>query len=252
MCLSCHLQQSRHMTTLDTPPDRRTVTPPYSSLIRRALGLCLVLAGLLNGGSQYLVELLAPDDGDFSDQIRWGVTHPALHQGEQLALVLSMLVLPLGLLGLAQVTRWHTRRLTLVATVLVVWGMWGFGNVISLGYAAGTVGPGAIGVDASVRLNDAFGQHPGVLVSALVPHLIGSFLGLLLLSIACWRSGAFPKVPLVLLVAFLVWDFTLPSTGLLEPHLLLMVALAWLGVHLMRMSQDTWSGATSSGPRSAY
>jgi hypothetical protein len=82
------------------------------------------------------------------------------------------------------------------------------------------------------------------MAGALYPHLIGSFLGVILLSIACWRSGVFPKAPLALLVAFLVWDFLLPSVGPLEPHLLLMVALVWLGAHLARMPARTWSGAT--------
>lgn len=228
--------------------------PPYSPRIRTGLGLCLVLGGVLNGGSQYVVEVLSPDHDEFSDQFRWGLEHPVLHQGEQFALVLSTLFLTLGFLALAQVARWHTPRLTAVATPLVVWGMWGFTHVIALGYAAGSVGPGAIGVDASVQLNDAFLAHPGVLASALFPHLIGSFLGLLLLSVACWRSGVFPRVPLALLAAFLVWDFTLPAAGPLEPHLLLMVALVWLGVHLIRMPQRIWLGGRPSrpAPGSAY
>ena len=123
--------------------------------------------------------------------------------------------------------------------------MWGFANVIALGYGAGSVGPGSIGVDTSVELNDAYVEHLGVLVGGLFPHLIGSFFGLLLLSIACWRSGVFPKVPLALLAVFLVWDFTLPTAGPLEPHLLLMVALGWLGVHLIRMPHRIWLGARS-------
>ncbi len=235
------------MTTLDTTSGRLTMMPPYSTQIRISLGLCLVMGGVLNGGVQYVVELLTPDHDEFSDQFRWGLDHPVLHQGEQFALTLSMLFMPIGFLALAQVTRWHTRRLTAVATVLILWGMWGFANVISLGYAAGSVGPGAIGVDASVQLNDAFLEHTGVLLSALFPHLIGSFLGLLLLSIACWRSGVFPRVPLMLLVAFLIWDFTLPSAGPLEPHLLLMVALVWLGGHLIRMPQRIWLGGSDAG-----
>lgn len=240
------LPHPRRMTTLDTTPDRRAVTPPCSTRIRTGLGLCLVLAGVLNGGSQYVTELLGPDHDEFSDQFSWGLEHPVLHQGEQFALVLSMLFLPLGFLALAQVARWHAPRLTAVATLLMLWGMWGFGNVLTLGYAAGTVGPGAIGVNTSVELNDAFLEHTGVLASALFPHLIGSFLGILLLSVACWRSGAFPRVALALLLAFLVWDFTLPSAGPLEPHLLLMIALVWLGVHLVRMPQRVWLGGSAS------
>ncbi len=238
-------QHARCMTTLETPRPTTATAPPYSNKLRAGLGVCLVLAGLLNGGAQYLVELLSPDHEEFSDQFAWGLDHPVLHQGEQLSLVLSMLFLPLGLLALAQVSRWHTPKLTAVATLLTIWGMWGFSNVIALGYGAGSVGPGSIGVDASVELNDAYVDHAGVMASALYPHLIGSFLGLLLLSVACWRSGVFPKVPLAMLAAFLVWDFTLPSVGPLEPHLLLMIALGWLGVHLIRMPHRIWLGASA-------
>lgn len=233
------------MTTLDTSSPATSARPaPYSSAIKTGLGVCLVLAGILNGGGQYLGELLSPDHDEFSDRIAWGVDHAAVHQGEQFALLASMLFLPLGLLGLAQVTRWHRPRLTQVATLLTVWGMWGFTNVVALGYASGSVGPGEIGVADSVALNDAFIDNFGVMVGALYPHLLGSFLGLILLSIACWRSGVFPKAPLALLVGFLLWDFLLPSVGPLEPHLLLMVALVWLGVHLARMPARMWSGAT--------
>ena len=54
--------------------------------------------------------------------------------------------MPLGLLGLARVARHRSRRLTAVATVLVVWGMWGFHNVLAMGYAAGTVGSRTLSV----------------------------------------------------------------------------------------------------------
>ena len=225
--------------------------PPLSRAAQVGAGLSLILAGLLNGGSQYLTHLLTGDHGDFSDQIRWGAEHPGPHQAEQAALVASMLFLPLGLLGLAHLTRWAAPRLTAVALVLVLWGMWGFHNVIALGYAAGSVGPDAIGVDAAVRLNEAYLEHLGVTLLALAPHLLGSFVGLLLLTIACWRSGRLPRVPLVLLAAFLVWDFFLAPVGPLEPHLLLAVALCWLGVHVLRMPVRTWSANPTAEDRPA-
>ncbi len=75
---------------------------------------------------------------------------------------------------------------------------------------------------------------------ALVPHLVGSFFGLLLLAVAGLRGRSLPRVPLLLLIAFLVWDFLLPTVGPLEPHLLLAVSLGWLGVHVVRMPQERW------------
>jgi len=237
------------MTTTSSPSSTAPVAEPGRAPLSRGIqiivGVCLVAAGLTNGLAQYVVELLTPSHDDFTDQIRWGAEHPTLHVAEQTALMVSMLVLPIGLIGLAQLTRWGAPRLTAVATVLFVWGMWGFHSVVALGYAAGTVGPDAIGVDAAAKLNDAYLGHVGTMVIALLPHLLGSFLGLLLLAVAGWRSRTLPRIPLALLVAFLIWDFGLPAAPPFEPHVLLAVALGWLGVHVVRLPQSRWQGRTA-------
>lgn len=237
------------MPTTTSTPTTQVRARPRRAALKGVAGVSLLLGGLLNGLPQYLGELLTSGQDSFSDQIQWSVDHPGIHQTEQLAMLISSLFMPIGLLGLAWVAHHHARRLAGVATALVVWGMWGFHNILAMGYAAGTVGPGAVGVDDAVRLNEALIDDGGVVVSALIPHVIGSFLGLLLLTVACWRSGVFPKVPLLLMVAFLVWDFTLPSVGPLEPHLLLAVSWVWLGVHLLRMPTAVWAGhAVTPGP----
>lgn len=219
--------------------------PPLARAAQLGTGLCLVLAGLLNGGAQYAGHLLI-GDLDFSQQIRWGVEHPVLHEVEQTALLASLLFLPLGILGLAQVCRWRSPWLTAAATVLALWGMWGFHTVVAVGYTAGTVAPGVLGVDAAVALNDGFLSHGGLTGVALVPHLVGSFFGLLLLVVAGWRSRVLHRVPLVLLGMFLLWDFLAPAVGPLEPHLLLMVSLVWLGAQVMRLSRTSWAGGSTT------
>lgn len=227
-------------TTLRQPIDRPSVAP-HSSLVRKAAGTCLVLAALTNGLSQYVGHLVV-GDVDFTEQMSWGVEHLAFQRTEQALLVASALFMPLGLLGLAQVTRWQSPRLTLVATPLAVWGMWGFHNVLAMGYVTGTTAPQVIGLDAATILNEDLLADPGVVWLALVPHLVGSFLGVLLLTVAVWRSGRFPKAACVLVVVFLVWDFLLPPVGPLEAHLLLAVGWTWLGVTLLRMPHAVWSG----------
>lgn len=229
------------MTQTAQHPTTAPAAAPYSSLARRAVGACLVLAALTNGLSQYLGHLVI-GDRDFSEQIRWGAEHLAFQRAEQMALVASALFIPLGLLGLAQVTRWTAPRLTLVAVPLVLWGMWGFHNILAMGYVVGTAGPQILGVDAAVRFNDELVSDPGAAVLALLPHLVGSFLGVLLLTVAAWRSGRFPRVACALVVAFLVWDFFLVPVGPLEAHLLLAVGWTWLGVALWRMPDRTWRG----------
>jgi hypothetical protein len=231
------------MTTGIGPQSQALQLPPYSSAIRVTVGVSLVAAGVLNGGAQYLGHLIAGAGYDEDFGIPWGAAHPDWYQTEQFALLLSSLFLPIGLLGLAQVSRWGAPRLTAVATVLVIWGMWGFHNILAVGYAAGAIAPGVIGVDAAVKLTEGAGTHLGGLIGALIPHLLGSSFGVLLLSVACWRSGAFPKAALALLIAFVLWDFLLPPLGPLEAHVLLLISLTWLGVHVIRMPHSTWLGS---------
>lgn len=225
-----------------TAPAPVAPVPPFSTALRVAAGVCLVAAALLNGLSQAAGHLLT-GDLSFSEQIAWGAEHSLVHGLEQTALVVSGLVMPLGLLGVAHVTRFRAPVLTAVAAPLVIWGMWGFGNVLAMGYVAGTVAPTVLDVESAVVLNDGLGGHPGVIATALVPHLIGSFLGLILLSVAAWRSRAFPRSAAALLVAFLIWDFLLPPLGPVDPHLLLVLAWGRLGLHLIRMPDAVWRGA---------
>ena len=228
-----------------THPAQATPTrhaPPYSRALQLSAGACLVLAALTNGLSQYVGHLVI-GDLDFSEQIRWGAEHVAFQRVEQALLVTSALFMPLGLLGVAHVTRWRARRLTLVAVPLMLWGMWGFHNVLAMGFVSGTVTPSVLSVADAVQLNEGMVTDPGVVVLALVPHLFGSLFGLLLISLAAWRSGAFPKAASLIVAAFLVWDFLLPAVGPFEAHLLLTVGWIWWGVTLLRMPSAQWRGS---------
>jgi hypothetical protein len=232
------------MTTLDAapPPALATTAPPFSQALRIVAGLALIAAGLLNGLPQALLTILT-GDLSFGEQIVWAAEHPTAHALEQTALVVSSLVMPIGLLGVAHVSRFRAPVLTAIATPLVLWGMWGFGNVLAMGYVAGTVAPSVLSVDDAVALNEGLVAHPGTVATALVPHLIGSFLGLVLLAVAGWRSRAVPRAAAALLVAFLVWDFLLPPLGPIDAHVLLVLAWGWMGLHLLRMPDAQWRGA---------
>ncbi len=226
----------------EVAPTRPGGVSPYSRQLRIAAGASLVLAGLLNGLTQY-VGFLVIGDLDFSEQIRWGAEHPDFHRVEQVLLVVSTLFMPLGLLGVAHVCRFTNPLLTAIATPLVVWGMWGFHNVLAMGYVSGTVAPAVLTVDQAVTLNEGLVTEAGTVATALAPHLIGSLLGLGLLSIAAWRAGAFPRPAIGLLLIFLVWDFFLEPVGPLEPHLFLALSWVWMGWHLLKLPDETWQGA---------
>jgi hypothetical protein len=213
-----------------------------SSVVRIAAGLSLALGGLLNGLPPYIGNLLAGNLDSFADSIEWGMQHPAWWGFEQSAILVSVLFIPLGLLGLAQVTRHRSPWLSGIGIVLALWGMWGFHNLLATGYLVGTTAPGTVGVDAALALNDAMGSDPGILIMGLVPHLVGSSLGISLLMIAALRSRAFSRIACALVLAFIVWDFLLPTFGPAEPHILLVVGWVWLGIQIMRMPHGVWSG----------
>ncbi len=230
------------MTTTDlTRAETVRPAPPYSRSIQRAVGASLVLAGLLNGGLQY-VDHLTAGDGEQRELIAYGLEHHAAQQALWFGVMMSSLFLLIGFLGLAQFTRWHAPRLTVAATLLTVWGIWGFGNVLAGTYVARVVTPDLLGVEDAVTLiEEGYLKDWGMIAGSLAPHLIGSFFGILLLAIACWRAG-FPRVPVALLVVFLLWDFMLTPIGILEPHMLLVVALTWLGVAVLRLPHARWLG----------
>ncbi|CCG03680.1 hypothetical protein [Blastococcus saxobsidens] len=229
------------VNAIPVPSPGTATSPPFSRSLRMAAGCCLIAGALLNGLPQLIGHALT-GDLSFSEQIVWATEHPLAHRAEQTALLVSSLFLVPGLLGVAHVCRFRAPVLTAFATPLVVWGMWGFTNVLATGYVAGTVAPTVLPVDQAVALSDALSGHPGTVAAALVPHLLGSFPGLVLLGVAVWRSGAFPRPAAVLLVGFLVWDFLLPPLGPVGPHLLLVISWIWLGSSLIRMPTARWRG----------
>ena len=141
------------MTTLPSTDPSVTAPAPLADFSRYAIGVSLILGGALNGLSQYLSHAIS---GDPENYIRWGAEHQIAIQAEQIALLASILFLPIGFLGLAAVTRWRHRRLTAVAICLILWGMWGFHNILALGYVAGSVAPDVLGVEAAVSLEEEF------------------------------------------------------------------------------------------------
>ena len=63
-------------TAPPAPVARTGTAPPWSRALRRTAGICLILAGLLNGLPQFLLTLLT-GDMSFDEQIAWSAGEPA-------------------------------------------------------------------------------------------------------------------------------------------------------------------------------
>jgi hypothetical protein len=219
--------------------------PPLSRQIQWAVAACLVAGSVLSAAPQYAEHLLA---GDLArrDQIAWGLGHQDFYRVEWLAAMLASFLLLLGFLGLWQVTRWSTPRLTAVGAVVLTWGMSGQIFSESATYAAGVVAADVFGSTGAERLiAEGYLRDPGMIAGVLVPVIAGMFFGVILLAVALWRSGL-PRVPVVLLGLWPVWDFFAPAQiGPMTSDLFLLVGGCWLGIAAARLPHERWLGQTT-------
>lgn len=228
--------------SMNLAPTVPLATPPLSRVTQLAVAMSLFLGSALIAIPQY-VEYLRAGDLERKERIAWGLAHQSFYRAEWAAGMVGSFLLLLGFLGLWQLTRWHTPKLTAVGAVLLTWGMAGqiFSDVAT--YGAQVVGADVLGVNRAERLiADGYLKDPGMIAVVLVPVIAGMFFGVLLLAVACWRSGL-PKAPVVALALWPLWDFLGPgSVGPFSGELLLLVAGTWLGVAVGRLSRQRWLG----------
>lgn len=231
----------------DTSAPARAVrtAPPFSAAIQLTVAAALAAGALLVALPQYVEHLLA-GDLEREDQIAWGLAHPGFYRVEWVAAMLGGFLLLIGFLGLWQITRWSTPRLTAIGAVVLTWGMTGQIFSDTATYSAQVVAADVFGVaDAERLVADGYLRDPGMTAGVLVPVLAGMFVGVIILAVALWRS-AFPRVPVVLLALWPLWDFFGPSPlGPFSTELLLLVAGFWLAVEVARLPRSRWLGRDS-------
>jgi hypothetical protein len=229
------------MTDTSTRP-RALTAPPLSRPIQLTVAASLAAGALLCAVPQYVEHLLA-GDLEREDQIAWGLAHQGFYRVEWLAVMVGGFLLLLGFLGLWQITRWSTPRLTAVGAVVLTWGMTGQILSDAATYTAQVVAADVFGAAEAERLvTEGYLDDPGMTAVVLVPVIAGMFVGVLLLAVALWRS-AFARVPAVLLALWPLWDFFGPSPlGPVSPELLVLVAGVWLAVEVARLPHSRWLG----------
>ena len=96
--------------------------------------------------------------------------------------------------------------------------------------------------DVERLVADGYLSDPGLTAGRLRSGRCGMFVGVIILAVALWRSG-FPRVPVVMLALWPLWDFFGPSPlGPFTTELLLFVAGVWLAVVVARMPRSRWLG----------
>lgn len=221
-----------------------TANAPLSRSIKFAVAASLALGSVLIALPQYL-EYLRAGDLERDQQIAWGLSHQAFYRGEWVAGMIGSFLLLLGFLGLWQVTRWRSPKLTAIGAVVLTWGMTGqiFSDVGT--FTAQVIAADVFGAAQAEKLvAEGYLKDPAMITAVLVPVIAGMFFGVLLLAAACWRS-ALPRAAVVALALWPLWDFFGPGpVGPFTADVFLLVAGLLLGTAVARMPATRWRGET--------
>lgn len=209
----------------------------------RTTAVCLILAPLLQAAATVISISLQPS-GDMAGPLDAIAVHEtALVISTLVGLAATILYVP-AFVGLAHNVAMRSPILSLVAAFFSICSMVGFAGL--QGLQAIHLGDAQSASNRDVPLID--GGNP-ITAGMLLLFQVGTFVGMITLIIAVWRSGRFPKAPLILLAAELVFGVVaqlvfVAGGGLgasLVPiiaNLVFLAGLGWLGLVLWRQPRD--------------
>ena len=224
-----------------TEPASTPAAPPATSgRARRDLAAVgLVASALLMGVSTLLMP---PWGGDGAERLT--AIHDAGAAATVSALTFTLAQLPLivGVLGLGHLLRVRSPRLAAWGTALVVIGC--FGHAVAGGISLVTLSLAADTANLEVHGALVESMENGTTIPFMAAGLLGTVLGLLLLSIALFRSRTGPRWVAPTLWAFLVVEFV--GSNLSEwaspvSVLLYVVALGAIALTVHRSPVAAWA-----------
>lgn len=209
---------------------------------RGAAAICLVLAGALS--ATFMLLAAAPGWGsDHVERLQAVADAGRTTTVSFLAFATYQLPLMIGLLGVAHLLRGRRPLLANLGATLAAVGAFGY----AVYGGSQLVIPAMAADEANLELFAQLRADAEALTEPFAAlGMVGSVLGLLLLSIALWRAGVGPRWIPVTLWAFLAVEFIgtslSPAAGPVSAALLL-VALASLAVVVWRSPVSAWTSA---------
>jgi hypothetical protein len=209
---------------------------------RTAAGLCLIagpLLTLING----LVDPYGEKHTTAAD-LQAYAENPTRAQISALLLYFGYLLTAVGVFGIIHLLRHRAVVFGHVAGVLAVWGWLTLPGVLASAYYDLSLAQWR-NRQAAITIHD---RAEGYIGSAImgIPVLLG-VLGVVLLGVALWRARVAPLwVPVVLLLGLAIIVFgPYGSVGWTIGNALWLVALGFLGLKILRMSDEDWARPAS-------
>ena len=204
---------------------------------RTAAGLCLIAGPLvaLIGG------LVAPWEGteEKAAWLRVLAEHPVRGQISAVFLYLGYMLIAVSIFGMIHLLRSRAVVLGHIAGTLAVWGWVTMPGLLVSDFYELSLAE-SLGPEQGATIVDRAEEYAGSAVMG-IPVLLG-MVGLLLLAVALWRAGFAPAwVPLVLLIGFASGFYNAYSLVFITIWWALwLVALGYVGLKVLRMSDDEW------------
>jgi hypothetical protein len=227
----------------DSPPAARTDTVRTVPFGRKAAVAGLVVGSVLNLAEALLAQALGDKPESSEERLQVIAENTTLYGVRTVVGTLAVPFLLLALLSAARLLAPRARRTAGAAAALVTAGMWGFLglHLLMLNDIALATG-GDLAGDAAVL--DRLQENPWVGVLVILPFLVGTALGLLLLVVGLLRTGAVARWIPAVWGLFLVLDFGVQSgVGPVDPHWLFVAGAFGLAAHVRRTSDREWANA---------
>jgi hypothetical protein len=204
----------------------------FTSLGRLAAAGTLVLGATL----QVLAFALIPDHDKTVDRLQWVADNSTQAQASKLFDLLAVPFLLGGVIVYVLLARARAPRLAWTGGILLGLGMCGL--MAAQGYEALEFALAADGRFSLTALADVVDNLSSAPVIAMgIMFIAGAALGILITSIALWRSRAVPRGVAILIVLFFVVDATLSQP--LIAHVIALVAALWLARSILAAPWST-------------
>ena len=209
---------------------------------RTVVGLCLIAGPLVTliGG---LIDTWEENDTTAA-YLQALAENPTRAQIHAVLIYFGFLLTPVGTLGTLHLLRHRAVALGHVAGVIVVWGWVTFPGLLISDFYDLSLAQWSNRQEAIAILDRADGYVGSAVMG--IPVLMG-VMGLVLLGVALWRARFAPLwVPIVLLLGLAIGFFGPPTVVYFTTGWALwLVALGYVGLKILRMSDEVWARQTS-------
>ncbi len=209
------------------------VAPPVAPVGRRLAVVGLLVGAVLNTAEAVLAQVLPARPDAVEDQLRLVSENATLFGVRAVAGTLAIPFMVVAFLAAARLLATRARRTAIAAGALLVAGMWGFLGIHVLGLLQ-LPASSSPDLSAAAHLLSAAEASPVLIALFLVPFLLGTTVGMILLTVGLLRTGVVARwIPAAWLV-FIVLDFSIGAVGPVDPHWLWLAGAVGMAAHVAR------------------